>query len=322
MTRQASEAVGDTEGGADAQEVWHGLNTRPRRLPCKLFYDDVGSQLFEQICETQEYYPTRTELTILREHVAEMIRDVGPRPTLVEWGSGASIKTRVLLSALSQPQLYVPIDISEQILVQSARGIEREYAGLEVRPVVADYLQPLQLPLTSIERERPIVTFFPGSTLGNFEPDAAIEFLAKVRAAGGRRQHFLLGTDLPKAPEILEAAYDDAGGITARFNLNILHVLNRRFGAKFDVAAFTHRAVFNAEAGRVEMHLVSRERQVMSLFGKRITIDAGEPIVTEHCYKYGLAQLAEMANSAGFRVARSWTDPDQRFAVHLLRPQA
>lgn len=320
MKRQALERALDTEVCRDADEVWQGLNANPRRLPCRLFYDDVGSRLFEQICETQEYYPTRTELSILTAHAADMVRGVGPAATLVEWGSGASIKTRILLSALKRPQLYVPIDISEQILVQSASDIEAEYPGLEVRPVVADYLQPIQLPLTAVETERAIVTFFPGSTLGNFEPEAATEFLAMVRAAGGRRQHFLLGTDLPKPAEVLEAAYDDAGGITARFNLNILQVLNRRFGANFDVSAFSHRAVFNAEARRVEMHLVSRERQVVSIFGKRVTLDAGEPIVTEHCYKYSLPELQEMANRAGFEVARVWTDPDQRFAVQLLRP--
>lgn len=310
----------DTNTSADAAEILLGLTSTPKRLPCRLLYDEFGSQLFERICETPEYYPTRTELGILNEHAAEMLEETGPEATLVEWGSGASVKTRLLLRALKLPRLYVPIDISEAILIASCRAIERDFPSLEVRPMVADYLKPLSLPLRADERERPLVTFFPGSTLGNFEPDAAVEFLSRVRATGGRRQSFILGTDLPKTPTVLEAAYDDAAGITAQFNLNVLEVVNRTFGAHFDRSEFRHEAVYNAAQRRIEMHLVSRRRQVVQMLGVSVRLEEGEPIVTEHCYKYGLEELADMAARAGFNPTRVWTDRDQRFAVYLWRP--
>lgn len=309
-----------TNTSGDATELVEGLRSQPKRLPCRLLYDELGSRLFERICETPEYYPMRTELGILNGHAAEMLEDVGREPTLVEWGSGASVKTRTLLQTLEQPRLYVPIDISEAILLASSRTLERDFAGLEVRPLVADYLKPLTLPLREEERERPLVTFFPGSTLGNFEPDAAVEFLSRVRAAGGRRQSFILGTDLPKEPAVLEAAYDDAAGITAQFNLNVLDVLNRNYGADFDRSEFRHESVYNAAQRRVEMRLVSRRRQMVHLLGVSIRLEEGEPIVTEHCYKYTLPELAEMASRAGFDPKGVWTDRDQRFAVHLWRP--
>lgn len=313
-------SVGAYAPEVDATEVLEGLSMPSKRLPCRLFYDAEGSRLFEHICETPEYYPTRTELGILSAHAQEMAHGIGSGATLVEWGSGASVKTRILLRALRDARLYVPIDISEEILMQSARDVELEHAGLEVRPVVADYLQPLRLPLSEAERTRPIVTFFPGSTLGNFEPDAAVTFLTTVRKAGAKWQSFILGTDLPKDRRILEAAYDDAAGITAAFNLNILRVLNRRFGANFDLTAFAHRAVYNAPAGRVEMHLVSRKRQAVTVLGNRVDLERGEPIVTEHCYKYSLPELERMAAHAGFDVVNVWTDPERKFAVQLWRP--
>lgn len=320
MSSRALEGVVAAPASHEIIDVVQGLTAQPKRLPCRLFYDEVGSRLFEQICETPEYYPTRTELGILRANAPDMLEGIGANATLIEWGSGASVKTRVLLSALPSPKLYVPIDISEEILTRSTRRVEQEYPGLLVRPVVGDYLRPLHLPLSEAERAAPIVTFFPGSTLGNFEPESAVAFLANVRKAGGRRQRFLLGTDLPKSPEVLEAAYDDRAGVTARFNLNILRVLNRRFDATFDVHGFSHRAVFNADAGRVEMQLVSRRKQSATVLGWRFDFAAGEPIVTEHCYKFSLAQLADMATRAGFELHETWTDDAQRFAVHQLRP--
>lgn len=310
----------DTEAAREAIEVLRSLASAPKRLPCRLLFDEVGSQLYEQICETPEYYPTRTEVGILQECISAMVSDVGPNASLVEWGSGASSKTRIVLGALQSPRLYVPIDISPEILMQSARELEREYPALEVRPIVADYARPVQLPLSEVERTQPIVTFFPGSTLGNFEPEAAVEFLAAVRRAGGKRQRFILGTDLPKDRNVLEAAYDDGAGITARFNLNILNVINRRLFADFDLHRFTHRAVYKDAERRVEMQLVSRETQTATILGRPFTFERGEAIVTEHCYKYSLEELEVMANRAGYEVVQTWTDPAQRFAVHVWQP--
>ncbi len=312
--------VPTTAASHEAEQVLEGLLGTPKRLPCQLLYDELGSRLFEEICDTPEYYPARTERVILEAYAREITRSVGPGSTLVEWGSGASVKTRIVLDALAKPSIYVPIDISREILMRATREMRRDYPDLDVRPLVADYLLPLELPLSDAERARPIVTFFPGSTLGNFEPGAATEFLASVRRAGGKRQHFILGTDLPKPARLLEAAYDDAAGVTARFNKNILNVVNVRFEGNFDPSTFIHRAVYDTDERRVEMHLVSCKRQEVTVLGRKIGFEHGEPIVTEHCYKYSFPELEAMASRAGFAVADTWTDPERRFAVHLWRP--
>lgn len=306
----------------DEREVLEGLASKPKRLPCRLLYDEVGSQLFEQICETPEYYPTRTEVSILQRHARELLGELAGLNdvAVVEWGSGAALKTRLLLDALEAPRLYVPVDISPEILLQAANRLESQVEGLEVRPVIADYLQELTLPLSREERARPIVTFFPGSTLGNLEPEQAVQFLEKIRRIGGPHQRFILGTDLPKDPILLEAAYDDAAGITARFNLNVLRVVSERFRGNFDVASFRHRAVYNRECGRMEMHLVSTTRQTVTILGERFDFTEGEALVTEHCYKYSVPELRSILQRAGFQLVTTCMDDERLFAVHACVP--
>lgn len=298
------------------REVLHGLAQKPKRLPCKLFYDARGSELFERICELPEYYPTRTELGILSANIEPITRALGRDLALLEFGSGASVKTRLLLDRLESPQVYVPIEISHSALTGSARALAAAYPTLSIEPLCADYTKALKLP--EVVRTLRRAAFFPGSTIGNFEPDAAVEFMQRVRGYCGPRGKLLIGVDLKKDPSILEAAYDDAQGVTAAFNLNILSVLNRECRAQFALEDFTHRAIWNERAGRVEMQLLSRRRQRVQLDGVAIHFEAGEPIVTEHCYKFELVQFRALAERSGFRVEQVWTDPERRFSVQLL----
>lgn len=304
----------------DIAEIWRGLAATPKRLPCKLFYDAEGSRLFERITGLPEYYPTRTEAAILERSGREIADAIGPGAVLVEFGSGASSKTRLLLDALRAPRVYVPIDISTEILLSSARALEARYPGLAVRPVPGDYMQELALPLSPQEQRGKVVAFFPGSTIGNFEQDEAVSFLLRLRRACGRAAELLIGVDLPKERATLEAAYDDAAGITARFNLNVLRVLNRDYGASFRLEDFAHRACWNEPAQRVEMQLVSQREQVTRVGQRSLSLREGEPIVTEHCYKYEPAAFQLLAESAGFRVAQVWLDERRLFSVQRLVP--
>jgi L-histidine Nalpha-methyltransferase len=304
----------------DLSEIWRGLSASPKRLPCKLFYDAAGSRLFEHITQLPEYYPTRTELAILERSGREIADAIGPGAALVEFGSGASLKTRLLLDALRAPRVYVPIDISTEMLLSSARALEARYPGLDVRPVPGDYMQELTLPLSPEEQRGKVVAFFPGSTIGNFEQDEAVSFLRRLRRACGRAAELLIGVDLPKERAILEAAYDDAAGVTARFNRNVLRVLNRDYGASFRLEDFAHRACWNEPAQRVEMHLVSQREHVARVGHRTLSLRAGEPIVTEHCYKYEPAAFQLLAESAGFRVAQIWLDERRLFSVQRLVP--
>jgi len=301
--------------------VWAGLGGARKTLPCKYLYDARGSQLFERICELAEYYPTRTELAIMEAHAGEMARRLGPRCLLVEYGSGSSRKTRLLLDRLEAPAGYVPIDISRDALAASVRALAEAYPDLEVLPVCADYTEPIELPVPSRPAARRGV-YFPGSTIGNFSPAEAQRFLARMARVAGRGGAILIGVDLRKDRRTLERAYDDASGVTAAFNLNLLSRLNRELGADFDPGRFAHRAVWNEAAGRVEMHLVSRTRQSVSVAGRRFAFAAGESIHTENSYKYTLEQFARLAAGAGLTVERVWTDPRERFSVQYLAPIA
>jgi L-histidine N-alpha-methyltransferase len=274
------------EASRALSEIWSGLSGSPKRLPCKLFYDAKGSRLFERITELPEYYPTRTEVSILERHGRQIADSIGPGAILVEFGSGASLKTRLLLDALSSPHVYVPIDISTDMLMSSARALSARYPTLDVRPLSGDYMQELSLPLTSEERQQRVVAFFPGSTIGNFEQAEAVSFLRRLRRACGSGAELLIGVDLPKDRAVLEAAYDDAAGVTAMFNLNALEVLNREYDARFQLGSFSHRAVYDERLQRVEMHLVSRRAQSVRVGKRTFSFREGEPIVTEHCYKY------------------------------------
>jgi dimethylhistidine N-methyltransferase len=291
-----------------------------KTLPPKLFYDAVGAALFERICELDEYYLTRAELSILRERVGEIAAEMGPRAALVEYGSGAGVKERVLLDAMDAAgtpfAAYVPLDISREQLVRVVGELSGAYPHVPVLPVCADYTAPLTIPDLPQRARR--VAFFPGSTIGNFHPTEAAAFLRRVRRVIGRDGALLLGVDRRKDPRVLHAAYDDRQGVTAAFNLNLLHRLNRELHADFDLAAFRHRAVWNDRASRVEMHLESLASQTVHVAGEPFTFAPGETIWTESSYKYDRPRLDRLVAEGGFRVARLWTDEGARFWVALL----
>lgn len=299
------------------KEVLAGLKKPQKELPAKLFYDDYGSQLFEQITELEEYYPTRTELAIMQTSVGEMASLIGKQALLIEYGSGSSLKTETLLQHLPDLAAYIPIDISREPLLASAERIAARYPALQVLPVCADYTANFTLPQPDREVNKRVV-FFPGSTIGNFHPAGTILFLRRMRHVARRTGGILIGVDTKKDRQILHAAYNDAQGVTAAFNLNILRRLNRDLGTDFALNQFFHDAFYDEVHGRVEMHLVSRKKQTVRLNGHPIHLDAGECIWTESSYKYTPAEFAHLAAQAGLRVARVWTDPDNLFSVHYL----
>ena len=296
------------------QQVVAGLSASPRTLPSKFFYDARGAELFQQISELPEYYITRTETAILREHGAEMAESIGANAELVGFGTGAGFKTRVLLRHLENPIAYVPVDISKQRLIDSAVELMAEMPALQILPVCADYLQPIRLPTPSRTPEH-VAVYFPGSTIGNLEPDVARGFLRRVCALCGRSGGLIIGVDLQKPRDILEAAYNDTAGVTAAFNINLLVRANRELGADFNLSCWRHRAIYNDEVGRIEMHLVSERDQTVNVGGEPFEFAAGEKIISEFSYKHTPAGFAELAASAGFRLSRTWTDPQQLFAV-------
>jgi len=300
------------------KEALEGLSAPRKTLPCKYFYDERGSALFDRICDLDEYYPTRTELSIMRDHGAEMGAALGQGCRLVEYGSGSSLKTRILLDHLEDPAAYVPVDISREHLKRSAEAISQRHPELEVLPVCADFTQPFDVPVPK-EGADHTAAYFPGSTIGNFAPPEARSLLGQIAAQCGAGGGLLIGVDLRKERSVLEAAYNDAEGVTAEFNLNLLRRLNRELDADFRLDAFEHRAHWNEDLGRVEMHLVSQEQQTVQIDGKRIHFAPGETIHTENSHKYGLDQFAELAGGADFSVARVWTDPAQLFSVQHLR---
>jgi len=291
-----------------------GLSTSPRTLPSKFFYDERGSDLFQEICELPEYYVTRTETEILRRYGAEMADSIGENAELVGFGTGAGVKTRMLLDHLKNLIAYVPVDISKQRLTDSAEALSREMPGLEILPVCADYLQPLELPTPS-RRPAHIAVYFPGSTIGNMQPEVARHFLQRVARLCGKSGGLIIGVDLQKSREVLEAAYNDRAGVTAAFNLNMLERANRELGADFDLSQWRHRAVYNQAAHRIEMHLISKQPQTVHLGGREFHFAADEKIITEFSYKHTIEGFSALAASAGFQLARVWTDPEGLFAV-------
>ena len=295
-------------------EVLDGLRHTPKQLPSKFFYDERGSQLFDAICALDEYYPTRTEQAIMEAHVGDMVDAIGPRARLVEYGSGSSMKTRILLDHLIDPAGYVPIDISREHLLQAAEEIADRYPELAVLPVCADYTANYRLPEPETSVERTVV-YYPGSTIGNFTPDTARDFLAHIADQVGRNGGLLIGVDLQKDEALLHAAYNDAEGVTAEFNKNLLRRINRELDATFDLDRFRHEAIYNREAGRIEMHLVSETDQQVTVAGVDVDFAAGERITTEYSYKYTLDGFAALAADAGWTVERVWTDEAQLFSV-------
>jgi L-histidine Nalpha-methyltransferase len=320
------------EGGESAGEppdafalaVRAGLRSKPKTLPCQYFYDERGSRLFEQICELPEYYLTRTEDAILLEHADAMVGGWLGDPVMVELGSGSSSKTRRLIRAAlgSYGGLnYVPIDVSKTILEESAEALVEEFPRLHVTGFAANYRDALA---GVVERfDRPKLFVFLGSSLGNYEPDQAVELLSLVSKSMDPADRLLLGTDLDKDPSVLEAAYDDAQGVTARFNLNLLERINRELGGRFDLDRFEHRARYRADLRRVEMHLVSLERQEVEIPGARLTVRfaKGESIHSENSHKYTLEMLKGLADRSGFEEEAAWTDPQGLFRVQRWRPR-
>lgn len=299
------------------EQVLAGLRSTPKRLSPAYLYDRRGSQLFEAICELPEYYLTRTETGILARYAAQMADCIGAQALLLEPGSGSSRKTRLLLDALPDLAAYVPVDISRTHLLEAARALQAAYPRLEVLPVCADFTQGFTVPPTRRPPSR-VVVFFPGSTLGNFDAAEAVRLLELMRRAAGAGGGLLVGIDLAKDPVVLESAYNDAAGVTAQFNLNLLVRLNRELTADFDPESFRHEAVWLPAESRIEMHLVSARRQTVHLAGESVEFAAGERLVTEHCHKYSAESFASQARSAGWMPRRSWSDPRGYFSVQYL----
>ena len=294
-----------------------GLSRSPKAIPCKFLYDARGSALFEQICELPEYYPTRTERGILHRHADEIAALAGPDAQLIELGSGSSAKTGILLDAM-RPSAYVPVDISAEQLSEAAQVLAGRYPRVEVVAVCADYTADDFVPALPWASGRR-VAFFPGSTVGNLEPEEAEGFLARCASIVGRGGGMVVGVDLKKDPAILNAAYDDAAGVTAAFNLNLLARMNRELAGTFDLSRFAHDAFYSEAAGRIEIYICSLEPQIVRVAGRAIPFAAGERVHTEYSYKYDIDEFRHLAARAGFRPVRVWTDPDRLFSVHYLR---
>ncbi len=309
-----SEAASKT---AFAKDLIAALAQTPRSIAPKYFYDQEGSRLFDQICDLPEYYPTRTELSILRQRAPEIASHMGSNAELVEFGAGSLTKVRLLLDAMQSPSRYVPIDISGEHLAGAARALKADYPQLDVVPVVADYTQAFTLP-NSASGGGQRVGFFPGSTVGNFTPTEAVDFFrmaAKVLKGGA----LLVGADLIKDPGVLHAAYSDAQGVTAAFNLNLLARANRELDADFDLAQWAHSAFYNAPLQRIEMHLMSCTRQSVRIQGQAFSFEEGETLHTENSYKFTIASLRALAVAGGFTPGPVWTDAEKRFSLHWLQ---
>jgi dimethylhistidine N-methyltransferase len=295
-------------------DVIAGLSSEPRTLRCKYFYDERGAALFQKICELPEYYITRTEIDILDRYRTEIASQVGPNIELIGLGTGAGTKTRILIEALEKPAVYMPVDISEKQLHESTALFRKVFPDLEILPVCADYLQPVALPSSRHKATRNVV-YFPGSTIGNFEPDEAAMFLGRIAKVCRQNGGLLIGVDLQKDRHILERAYNDTTGVTAQFNLNLLTRANRELGADFDLSRWRHRAIYNSSAGRIEMRLVSEIDQTVHVADYEFRFRSGEQIITEFSYKYTPEGFTALARRAGFEFARIWTDDARLFGV-------
>lgn len=300
----------------DLQEIIRGLSSPRKKLSPKFFYDERGSRLFEAICDLPEYYLTRTEISIMREHMPAIVQCVGPRARVIEFGAGAGLKTRLLLDHLEQPVAFLPVDISGDHLEAVAQTFAREFPDLEILPVAADFMHPFPLPESRREPRRNLV-YFPGSTIGNFGPRSAVELLRVMHEEAGEGGALLIGVDLQKDRKTLERAYDDRAGVTAEFNRNMLRRLNREFGADFNLETFRHRAIYNEAAGRIEMHLVSTVTQEVHLGQECFQFERGEALTTEYSYKYSLDGFRELVRQAGFSVQQTWVDSRRWFSIHF-----
>ena len=306
--------VSEPESSDLLTDVIVGLSSNPRTLPCKYFYDERGATLFQRICELPEYYITRTEIDILDRNRAEIASQLGPNVELIGLGTGAGTKTRNLIEALEEPAVYIPVDISEKQLRESTALFQKIFPDLEILPVCADYLQRVVLPSARRNAARNVV-YFPGSTIGNFDPAEALEFLHRIanicRGDGG----LLIGVDLKKDRQVLEAAYNDRAGVTAQFNLNLLERVNRELGADFDLDQWRHHAIYNSNAGRIEMHLISEIDQFVHLDEHKFHFRRADKIITEFSYKYAPEEFATLAGKAGLKFVRMWTDDAHLFGL-------
>ena len=303
-----------SENSDDLREIQQGLSLRQKTLSPKFFYDERGSELFDEITRLPEYYLTTTEQRIMQDNIGEIADLIGPRASLIEFGAGSSTKIRLLLEHLHEPAVYVPVDISGDYLQAAAGELAQDFPHIEILPVAADFTKPFGLPNPRIMPERNIV-FFPGSTIGNFTPEAALDLLKVMHHEAGENGGLLIGVDLRKDRTTLEDAYNDSAGVTAEFNLNILRRMNREFDADIDVSAFEHEAVYNEEQGRIEMYLRSQRAQSFDVSNASFAMSAGERILTEHSHKYSLEGFADLAGQAGFTVERVFTDDKEWFSV-------
>jgi dimethylhistidine N-methyltransferase len=301
------------------QVVQRGLRAQPKRLPSWLFYDEKGSELFERICEQPEYYLTRAEIALLREHAGEIAEVLGPDVRLVEYGSGHAIKTRLLLEHLQTPVSWVPIEISSEPLRISMQNMQQVFPQLPIQPLSTDFTRPLRLPVPPRMTRRTVI-YFPGSTIGNFEEREAAQLLRKMRSEMGDNGSILVGADLKKDKAVIEAAYNDAAGVTAAFTLNMLTRLNRELGCNFELSGFRHRAHYNAMIGRIETHILSKRDQRVRVGRMQVSFREDEAMQVEYSCKYSLEDFAELAASAGLAVQHVWTDPEGLFSLqHLTR---
>ena len=296
-------------------EVIEGLQASPKMIPPKFFYDEAGSRLFEQICQLPEYYPTRTEQKILEDNANEIADMIGSYPYIIEPGCGSCEKIRLLLDSL-KPEAYVPMDISKDFLQASARAISVEFPWLDVHAACIDFTEPMRLPFCPDDVRK--LAFFPGSSIGNFEPAYAQQFLHHVVELVGTAGGMLIGVDLKKDEQTLNDAYNDKSGVTADFNLNVLSRINEELDADFNLDDFDHHAFYNADLGRIEMHLISQKTQTIKIGDHFIDFDPGESIHTENSYKYTINEFQALATAAGFRPVHVWTDSDEIFSVHYF----
>jgi L-histidine Nalpha-methyltransferase len=314
--QQAPGEAHENENISALVEIISGLQRSEKMISPKYFYDERGSRLFDKITRLPEYYPTQTELGIMRENIAEISKLIGPQASLIEYGSGSSHKTGVLLEHLDDLAVYVPVDISEQHLLRSAARLRNAFPSLEILPVVGDFTKPIQLPEPTITPLRNIV-YFPGSTIGNLTHDDAVDLLRVMYQVSGSNGAALIGVDLQKDPAVIERAYNDSAGVTAEFNLNILRHLNHVYGSDFDVEAFTHNAKYYDIAGRIELRLISSKAQLITIGDVKIPIAKGESILTEYSHKYTVSGFGNLAVKAGLVVRKFWTDSNQLFSVQF-----
>lgn len=315
-TNLAKEKYYTPQQNSIIEEVIDSLSKPQKKLSCKFFYDEKGSDLFEEIVAQDEYYLGRTEISIMNDNIKEISEIIGEKSVVIEPGSGSGNKIKILLDNLKSPAAYVPIDISESYVRESANTLSKNYPSIRILPIIADYTSEFKLPDFKFDMEK-LVVYYPGSTIGNFRPDEARDFLAKIANMCGKNNYLLIGVDLKKDRKVLESAYNDKKGVTAEFNLNILANLNSLIDADFTLQKWSHKAFFNEKESRMEMHLESMEKQLVNINGYTVNFDKGETIHTENSYKYRVEDFCDLVCN-DYQLNKYWTDDDSKFAVLLF----